>query len=303
VTKENLKPLEKMSRGFGLDWHSKNTFTLYGHKFRIPSSLSDFIFNGEAESEAEEDTFYLAKTADVLRNSFDLFRNRVPDTILELGLYKGGSAALLQLLAKPSKMLALELSTRRLDLLEQFIETEGLTDSMRVVYGVDQADVDTVRALCEEHFGQGRTIDFVLDDASHLLGPTRTSFETIFPYVSPNGSYVIEDFGALPLMLNPWLDKAAHHDVSRNLVELALNDFLEADRRPLHTIVMEATLGCIADPGIISRVVINKNWLRIVRGGKEIEDPENFRLRDMAVDHFGLTDSAPGEMLSPYIKA
>lgn len=37
--------------------------------------------------------------------------------------------------------------------------------------------------------------DIVIDDCSHIAGPTRTAFEALFPHVRPGGFYVIEDWG------------------------------------------------------------------------------------------------------------
>src|SRR4029077_11377083 len=40
------------------------------------------------------------------------------------------------------------------------------------------------------------SIDVVIDDASHLYGPTRRSFEILFPLLKPGGAYIIEDWPA-----------------------------------------------------------------------------------------------------------
>ncbi len=290
-----------LPQGFGIKWLSRNSFTLGGYKFNIPSSLADLMFNAENVANSEPDSFYLGKEVEILQNYFGLFKQMSPKRILDLGVAMGGSAVFLQLAAKPQRLLALELSTTRADLLDRFIKNEQLTESLRVEHGVDQGDATRVRQLCDEHLGKGRTIDLVVDDASHLLGPTRTSFETVFPFITPGGSYIVEDFATLPIFLNPWLEKAAEHEGSRKLVEVALRQFLQEDHRPLHALAMEAILGSIADPGIINRVIVNRHWLRIVRGGKEIEDPDNFDLRAMAVDHFQLTQSSLIDSLTPYL--
>ncbi|MCB1688096.1 MAG: class I SAM-dependent methyltransferase [Halioglobus sp.] len=293
---------KNMPKGFGVEWLTRNSFTLNGYKFNIPSSLADLMFSAEQVANSEPNSFYLGKELDILRNYFALFKQMSPKRILDLGVALGGSAVFLQLMAKPERLLALELSTKRADLLDRFIKDESLEESLHVVHGVDQGDARRVKQLCEEHFGTGRSIDLVIDDASHLLAPTRTSFETVFPLIAPGGSYIVEDFATLPIFLNPWLEKAAEHDGARKLVEVGLQQFTQEDHRPLHALAMEAILGSIADPGIINRVIVNKHWLRIIRGGKAIEDPANFDLRAMAVDHFQLTQSSLIESLTPYLR-
>ena len=41
---------------------------------------------------------------------------------------------------------------------------------------------------------EGEPIDLVIDDASHLLEPTRASFEVLFPRLRTDGLFVIEDW-------------------------------------------------------------------------------------------------------------
>ena len=46
--------------------------------------------------------------------------------------------------------------------------------------------------MVEQH--QGAPLDLVIDDASHLYGPTKASFEALFPLLREGGVYVIEDW-------------------------------------------------------------------------------------------------------------
>jgi methyltransferase family protein len=302
MSETTKKKFKNMPEGFGVEWLSRQSFTLGGYTFNIPASLADLMFRSDDIANAEPDSFFLGKELEILRGYFSLFKQLLPKRILDVGVAKGGSAVFLQLMVKPERLLALELSTSRAENLDRFIKDEGLDDSMQVVHGVDQGDADRVRQLCKAHFGEGRSVDLVIDDASHLLAPTRTSFETVFPYITPGGSYIVEDYAALPIFLNPWLEKAAEHEETRILVESGLHQFLGSDQRPLHAMAMEAILGSIAEPGIIHQVIVNKHWLRIVRGGKVIEDPENFDLRAMAVDHFRLTHSSVVDSLEPFLR-
>lgn len=284
-----------------LNWTSKLSFTLEGHNFIVPSTLEDLIINANSQDAESPDSFYLAKHTAILANYYPLFEQKMPRTILDLGVGKGGSAPFLQLLLKPERLLALELSPERIAKLDRFVEDNGFTDSMKVVFGVDQGDAPKVRECCEAHFGKGRTIDLVIDDASHLLGPTRSSLETVFPMIRPGGSYIVEDFAAVPIMLKRWLDKAGESEDYTNFVRMGMTRYLDGDHRPLHVLAVECMLASIVAPGYVKRVEVTEHWLRIVRGGKDIPDPENFRLAEVAIDHFNLTRSEPVEQLRPYL--
>jgi predicted O-methyltransferase YrrM len=113
--------------------------------------------------------------------------------IVELGIHKGGSAALLALLARPRRLVALDIEPTPAEALTEFIDAGGHGDRVHAHYGIDQADRTTLAAIVDREFGV-EPIDLVIDDASHLLDPTRASFETLFPRVRPGGLYCIEDW-------------------------------------------------------------------------------------------------------------
>jgi hypothetical protein len=48
-------------------------------------------------------------------------------------------------------------------------------------------------ASCTDEFGQD-PLDLVIDDASHLYGPSLATFETLFPALREGGLYVLEDW-------------------------------------------------------------------------------------------------------------
>lgn len=299
MAQDSQKNLKNLPEGFGIEWLTRLSFRLDGYEFNIPRSLEDFLIQGKQKN---PDVFYLSKTSEFISRYLQLFKGRLPSHILELGLFRGGSAAFMQLLAKPQRMLAVELTQDPLPLLDQFIVDRELTKRMHVKYGVDQADAPRLRELVHEYLGEDRSVDLVVDDASHLLGPTRTSFDTVFPYLRPGGSYVIEDWAAQQILCNQWLDKARNgHSSSAKIMSAGLSGGMQSDLRPLHLMAVEATLATIAAPGIITRVIVDKHWLRIVRGGKVIEDPKNFSLRAITNDQFGLLESTPSDILRPFL--
>lgn len=288
-------------RGHGIEWLSKRSFRLGGYNFDIPAAIMEL---GIVTRSANADSFHLGKTPDLLSRYLRRVANRKYNNILELGVYQGGSTALIQLIAKPERLLALELSPERVEILDRFIEAEGLTKSLKVEYGVDQANGPLVRQLATQHLGEGRCIDLVLDDASHLLSPTRTSFETLFPLLRPGGSYIIEDYAYLQIQLSEYLESALAGSSSARIIlnTIKLDELLRSGDRPCHLLAIEAMLTSINSPGLVKKVVVDRHWLEIVRGTEDFEYPNAFNLRKLAMDQFSLLESTPSEKLLSFLK-
>jgi hypothetical protein len=53
----------------------------------------------------------------------------------------------------------------------------------------DQTDEDALKRLCQEYGG----FDIVIDDGSHFNGHVIQTFEVLFPFLRPDGIYVVED--------------------------------------------------------------------------------------------------------------
>jgi predicted O-methyltransferase YrrM len=297
--------LSKRTQGlfaeFGLEWLSKNSFRLGDYDFYVPHSINDFLANN---AKIEQDKFYVAKSQEIIQRYLMMIKERKPQTIVELGVFRGGSVAFLQLAAKPKRFLALEISPERVDLLDKFIQGEGVevNNSLRVAYGVDQADAPLVRQITTEHLGEGRCIDLVFDDASHLLGPTRTSFEALFPLVRPGGSFIIEDYASTHILTSHWYRRAVEGStLAQQIVTEGLRVGLQADRQPLQVMAIEAMLASIAAPGLVRKVIAERHWLRIVRGHKDFDDPNAFDLRSLAADHFGLLECRMSDELAKFV--
>jgi predicted O-methyltransferase YrrM len=113
--------------------------------------------------------------------------------IVELGIYEGGSTALLAQLAEPERLVAVDITPEPVENLERFVDSNALHDRVRLHYGIDQADSPRLSGIVAGEFA-GDPIDLVIDDASHLLAPTRASFEVLFPSLRTGGLFVIEDW-------------------------------------------------------------------------------------------------------------
>lgn len=208
--------------------------------------------------------------------------------VVELGIRWGGSTVLLHALFQPSRLIAIEIETAPAAALSTFIEDHDLAAVVRPHYGVNQADRDGLAAIMKEEL-TGAKIDLVIDDASHLLDETRTSFEILFPLMRPGGLYVIEDWNADHLLadcLNAAMadaDRPGHAELAQTLARAAaLKPIPDARlvRLPLELVLARARTG-----DVIREITVMDNWV-VIRRGEQPIDPASFRLADLAKDHF-----------------
>ena len=202
------------------------------------------------------DRFCLRKPRSEVERLEALLERLAPERVLELGVYQGGSTALIAQLARPQRLVALELEPKPVRGLEQLVTAEGLTGSVVVHWGADAADRALLAQVCEGDFGGGQ-LDLVIDDASHFLEPTRASFEELFPRLRPGGVYVIEDWA--------W----AHREVD-----------LWPERAPLSRLVLELVLAAGRRPDLIAGVAIDQAW-GVIERGPATADPGAFAVREL----------------------
>lgn len=158
----------------------------------------EFHYSWGATTPSTPDRFVILKD-DASRARFvDQLERHRGGRILELGIYKGGSAALAMLVAEPAMLVAVDIS-EPVEALESFRSERGLTDRLRTHYGVDQADRVALTRVLDDEFGED-PLDLVIDDASHLHDETIVSFEVVFPRLRPGGEFIIEDWMVGPRM-------------------------------------------------------------------------------------------------------
>jgi cephalosporin hydroxylase len=157
--------------------------------FRVGST--EFVETYTAGSTA--DRFHIRKKRALVEAYVEVIRSFPGAAVVELGIAQGGSVALMELVASPRRLIALELDAVPVVGLTDFIERHGVGDHVRPHYGIDQGDRRRVLEIVTEEL-DGEPLDLVIDDASHLLEPTRASFETLFPLLRPGGRYLIEDW-------------------------------------------------------------------------------------------------------------
>jgi predicted O-methyltransferase YrrM len=213
-----------------------------------------------------------------------------PKVIFELGIRGGGSTALLNELAEPSKLIAIEINPRPVKMLDDYIARAGVADRVRACYGVDQSDRSRLAEIVAVELG-GRPIDLVIDDASHRLVETRSSFESLFPHVRPGGLFIIEDW-TCDHELADAIVAAVERDESGRLEAAMIRQAEDAEERgvirprPLSDLAVELVLARAASGQAVAELVIGAEWTVVRRGPSPI-DPATFRLRDLYHDHFG----------------
>lgn len=231
----------------------------------------------------------LLKAARMVEPYRELFAPLTSPNVVELGISQGGSVALLALLARPRRLVALELSPEPVEALAETLARHGLDRCVGLHYGIDQGDRAAVRAAVELELGD-EPIDVVVDDASHLYEPTLASFEVLFPRLRPGGLYVIEDW--------TWQDTFARTfegALETGALQLSdeqvanLSDHLtgEAERtRPLSLLALHLVLACAQSPAI-AEVRTDEDWVVVRRGAADL-DLDGFRLADLLADRYRL---------------
>jgi hypothetical protein len=180
-----------------------------------------------------------------------LLRDLAPQRMIEIGMWDGASLALCAEVAHPCALVGIDSRATPNGALDEFIARRGLRASVRPYYGVDQSDGPRLDEIVETEFGD-EPLDLVVDDASHLLGPTRTAFNRLYPRLRPGGTYVIEDW---PM-----------HQLKKVETSLTL-------------LIFEAILACAESPSTIALVTVNRGYTLVTRGDRQLT-PGSFDLSD-----------------------
>ena len=202
---------------------------------------------------SSDDRFFIMKPRWQIERYEQLFKQDAPKNIFELGIWDGGSTAFIAQLARPRKLVAVDLKPVPCAALANFIQKQGLSSSVVPYYGVDQADQQRLSEIVDRDF-RGEALDLVVDDASHQVIPTRASFNVLFPLVKPGGTYLIEDWS--------WAHNVA---IPENAKEWT----------PLTLFILELMFVCAHHPTVIEEIVLKKGSAFVRRGPANL-DPKAF---------------------------
>jgi SAM-dependent methyltransferase len=229
---------------------------------------TDFLINYSADSHQMESTpgrFVLPKTPEMVSAYFELGQRAQIRNVVDIGIFKGGSAALFHLLFNPQRLVAIDIREARVTALDHYIQTHSAAEALRPFYGYDQADRARLQRLIADQFA-ALPLDLVVDDASHAYAPTRASFNALFPYVRPGGFYVIEDWG--------W----AHWDGWPHLpANYQQSGALFPDQPALTNLIFELVMAAATSPSVVATVQLTFN-MAIIEKGPAALDPATFDL-------------------------
>ena len=164
--------------------------------------------------------------------------------VVELGVFQGGTAIALALLVKDLKVVSFDIEPPDAQVLAT-IAALGLSERVKIHYGVSQTDKETIYRVVAEEF-RGQPIDLVIDDASHDYEFSRRSVEILLPLLGPKAIYVLEDWG--------W----AHWGGGYETREVR-------DRPALSNLVFEWTMLIASRSDVFARMEVQGGWVTLFR--------------------------------------
>ncbi|WP_421862308.1 class I SAM-dependent methyltransferase [Parvibaculum sp.] len=218
-------------------------------QFQLIVGLNDLI------ALKEDHGLVLGKTREMVDTYMDLLAGFPAQHIFELGIFRGGSTAFFNELLRPAKLVAIDFMKKPKRGFRDYMNTGANAGSIRPYFGVDQADTQRLQEICDEELGDV-PLDLVIDDASHMLEETRTSFNFLFPKLRPGGLYIIEDWG--------W----AHVPDATGAFEKMVGE-----RAPLSNLIIEIMLASTRKPLLFPEIRVFSTSVIIRRGECDI-DPD-----------------------------
>lgn len=108
-----------------------------------------------------------------------IFKLKQIKTALELGVYYGNGLITLREFLPDTELIGIDIS----------LECCNRTINNCSLYQSSQTDTTRLNEILSNH----NPLDLVIDDASHEVDKSIETFNIIFPYVSSQGIYIIED--------------------------------------------------------------------------------------------------------------
>lgn len=200
-------------------------------------------------AKSQPDDFVLGKVRPMVE-AYAALNDAAPvRNLLEMGIFKGGSAALFELLYRPAKFVAVEYTPEPIPALTEFLARRGRAGAVKPFYGVDQSDAAAMGRILAAEF-PGQDLDLVVDDASHLYAQTRAGFNLTFPYIRPGGLYVLEDWAWAHWAGDFWQKDNPYY----------------GDKPALSNLVVELLMLSASRPDLVEKVVVEPATITVTRG-------------------------------------
>lgn len=146
---------------------------------------------GKQRRPSEENSFTIVKSLPMMNFYFSMAERLQAKRILELGVFQGGSFALVDRLFQPEVLVGIEID-KPVPAIETYCEQQRAHRNVRIYFETSQADENRVPQILEQDFAEG--LDLVIDDASHAYDLTLSSLELVWPKLAVGGTYIIEDW-------------------------------------------------------------------------------------------------------------
>jgi predicted O-methyltransferase YrrM len=191
-----------------------------GPEGRFSFGGENFVVGGHVppkdQRPSTSEAFTIAKNEPYLRVYEDLASAFSPRSILELGIFQGGSYVLLDKLFKPRRMSAVDISRDPVEALCHYVADK---EGRFVHFSTSQSDGEVLEHIVRNELAN--ELDLVVDDASHAYEQTKASFEILFPLLQPGGIYLIEDWSwaYIPRYQSPDAPRSKRHALSNLLFE------------------------------------------------------------------------------------
>jgi predicted O-methyltransferase YrrM len=212
--------------------------------------------------ELGDDCFSFYKTQRLVDQYAEFFSSREfcpPKNVLELGVWDGGSVAFWFECFDPQKHVGIDNQQKQdSQYFKRYVSSQGLEQRIKIYWGTDQGDTARLQEIVKNDFSG--PLDLVIDDASHMYGLTKKSFEILFPYLRPGGLYIIEDWA--------W----GHWN------EFQAPDHPWAKEVALTKLIFELTEATGSSISPIADLTIFRSFTVIRRSQIEITDPTKFEL-------------------------
>jgi Methyltransferase domain len=189
--------------------------------------------------------------------------------MVEVGVDQGGGTSFFLKHFEPRRLLAIELSKEPVTTLTDFLAEHDRDQRVTVHWGVDQADTVAVPRIVDETFAD-QPLDIVVDDASHLLQETTTTFEMLFPRLRQKGVYIIEDWSSTHLLEGRLeLDAASNPDGGSAAMRAATPELNY--QLPMSYLICQLLIASARNPEWISSINAGRGICAIRRGIADIE--------------------------------
>lgn len=241
-----------------LVWSSKNDFKIGNVAFFASVDAAEYHVR-----ESDQNSLLIVKNRDMIECELNATRHLDVKNVVDIGVWQGGSVALLDSVFRPNRIVAIEYSERELPALDSYITAHGRTSNVKLHKGVSQADRDRLMTILDREFG-GQRIDLAIDDASHQYEETMISFNVIFPRLVEDGIFVVEDW--------QWSTMPVHFD----------SDYFKG-RKGLANLILQCMIVCAGRPDIISEVSIFPHSAMIKRGPAKLPN-DSFDLASFALN-------------------